>query len=165
MSMRSQEFPIEVKRGSVTVRIRRVCPSKTYPDHVLFALDYHEDGKRQRPSFGTLKEARKCAEDDMIVQVEVEPGQPAFERGRDFGGLVPVGAHAARRLERHAEAAQPHRLGLERDVLQVFLGQRDDILVAFGFGRGFGSGVSGLIFFAAPGAAAIIPMSAAVFRV
>lgn len=61
--MKPQEFPIEVKRGSVTVRIRRVCPSKKYPDHFLFGLDYHEDGKRQRPSFGTLKEARKGAED------------------------------------------------------------------------------------------------------
>ena len=61
--MKPQEFPIEVKRGSVTIRIRRVCPSKKYPDHFLFTLDYHEDGKRQRPSFGTLKEARKGAED------------------------------------------------------------------------------------------------------
>ena len=61
--MKPQEFPIEVKRGSVTVRIRRVCPSQKYPEHFLFVLDYHEDGKRQRPSFGTLKEARKAAED------------------------------------------------------------------------------------------------------
>lgn len=61
--MKPQEFPIEVKRGSVTVRIRRVCPSKKYPEHFLFVLDYLDDGMRQRPSFGTLKEARKGAED------------------------------------------------------------------------------------------------------
>ncbi len=38
-------------------------PSKKYPEHFLFVLNYHEDGKRHRPSFGTLKEARKAAED------------------------------------------------------------------------------------------------------
>ena len=63
MQMKPSEFPIEVKRGSVTVRIRRVCPSKKYPDYFVFVLDYHEDGKRQRPSFATPKEARKGAED------------------------------------------------------------------------------------------------------
>jgi len=61
--MKQTEFPIEVKRGSATVRIRRVCPSKKYPDYFVFVLDYHEDGKRRRPSFATLKEARKGAED------------------------------------------------------------------------------------------------------
>jgi len=61
--MKSPESPIEVKRGSVTVRIRRVCPSKRYPDYFVLVLDYHEDGKRQRPFFATLKEARKGAEE------------------------------------------------------------------------------------------------------
>ena len=60
--MKPSEFPIEVKRGSVTVRIRRACPSKKYPDYFVFVLDYHEDGKRQRPSFAALKEARHEAE-------------------------------------------------------------------------------------------------------
>ena len=60
--MKPSEFPIEVKRGSVTVRIRRACPSKKYPNYFVFVLDYHEDGKRQRPSFATLKEARREAE-------------------------------------------------------------------------------------------------------
>jgi hypothetical protein len=63
MQMKSTEFPIEVKRDSVTVRIRRVCTSKKYPDYFVFVFDYHEDGKRQRPFFTTLKEARKGAED------------------------------------------------------------------------------------------------------
>jgi len=60
--MKQPKFPIEIKRGSVTVRIRRVCPSPKYPEYFCYGLDYHEDGRRQRPTFGTLKEARKEAE-------------------------------------------------------------------------------------------------------
>ena len=59
--MKQPGFSTKVKRGSVTVRIRRVIPSPKYPDYFRFALDYHEDGKRQRPTFATLKEARKEA--------------------------------------------------------------------------------------------------------
>jgi hypothetical protein len=58
----STKFPIEIKRGSVTVRIRCQHPSKQYPDYEVFTLDYHEGGRRERPSFATLKEARKEAE-------------------------------------------------------------------------------------------------------
>lgn len=59
--MKQPKFPVEIERGSVTIRIRRVCPSPKYPDYYCFGLDYHEDGRRQRPTFGTLKEARKEA--------------------------------------------------------------------------------------------------------
>lgn len=61
MHVKQPKFPVEIKRGSVTIRIRRVCPSPKYPDYYCFGLDYHEDGRRQRPTFGTLKEARKEA--------------------------------------------------------------------------------------------------------
>jgi len=44
---------------------------KKYLDYFVFVLDYHEDGKRQRPSFSTLKEARKRAED---VAERLAPG-------------------------------------------------------------------------------------------
>lgn len=59
--MKQPKFPIEIKRGSITIRIRRVCPSPKYPEYFCYGLDYHEDGQRQRPTFGTLKEALKEA--------------------------------------------------------------------------------------------------------
>ena len=37
MKAKAIEFPIAVKRGSVTVR--RACPSNKYPDYFVFALD------------------------------------------------------------------------------------------------------------------------------
>lgn len=95
--MKPQEFPIEVKRGSVTVRIRRVCPSQKYPEHFLFVLDYHEDGKRQRPSFGTLKEARKAAEDsaERLARGDsktlVLQGNARLEYSRALELLSPLG--------------------------------------------------------------------------
>lgn len=59
--MNTLTAPIEIKRGSVCVRIRCIYPSKDYPNYRRFVLDYHEDGHRQRPTFATLKEARKEA--------------------------------------------------------------------------------------------------------
>ena len=122
---------------------------------VAAALDDHAvngrfEFERLAQQFGRFYERHHVARLHAVVQVEVELGQPAFERGRDLGGLVQVGADAACGLERHAETAQLRRFGLERDVLQVFLGERDDVLVVSGFGL-HPFGVSGLVLFAAPG--------------
>ena len=100
MQVKPTEFPIEVKRGSFCVRIRRVCPSKNYPDYFTFVLDYHEDGKRQRPSFATLKEARK----------EAEEVATRLARG-DTKALVLTGTDRLMYLQA-VEALAPHGLPL-----------------------------------------------------
>jgi hypothetical protein len=50
-----------VKCGSVTVLVRLQRPTKDDPSYRCYTLDYTEDGRRMRPSFGTLKEAKKEA--------------------------------------------------------------------------------------------------------
>lgn len=121
--MKAPEFPIAVKRGSVTVRIRRVCPSKRYPDYFAFTLDYHEDGKRQRPSFASLKEARKGAED--VAE--------RLARG-DSKALVLTGPERLLYLQA-LEALQPHGTPLNVAVAEfaqamTILGSRGSIVEA-----------------------------------
>lgn len=50
-----------VKVGSVTVWIRLQRPTKDNRSYRCYTLDFTEDGRRMRPSFGTLREAKKNA--------------------------------------------------------------------------------------------------------
>ncbi|MCW5554863.1 MAG: hypothetical protein KIS67_22210 [Verrucomicrobiae bacterium] len=50
-----------VKCGSVTVWIRLQRPTKDNLNYRCYTLDYTENGRRMRPSFGTLKDAKKEA--------------------------------------------------------------------------------------------------------
>jgi integrase len=53
------DFPLAVRRGSVTVKIYKQTSSNGYD---VYTLSYHEDGVRKRPSFADLNEARCKAE-------------------------------------------------------------------------------------------------------
>ena len=50
-----------VKCGSVTLWIRLQRPTKDDPKYRCYTLDFMEDGRRMRPSFGILKDAKKEA--------------------------------------------------------------------------------------------------------
>jgi integrase len=54
------DFPLAVRRGSVTVQIYKQTSPKGYE---VYLLSYYEDGLRKRPSFANLNEARKEAEE------------------------------------------------------------------------------------------------------
>lgn len=85
-----------VKVGSVTVLIRLQRPTKDDPNYQCYTLDYTEDGRRMRPSFGTLKEAKKDARavaqrlsrgdtDNLVLR-----GNTRLEYSRALESLVPL---------------------------------------------------------------------------
>ena len=93
--------------------------------------------------FRGLHESEHIACFHAVVQVGVEFGEPAFEHARDLGGLVQIFPNSSDGLERQVEAAASDRFGFDRDMREIFLRQRDDIVFvlrgSFG-GRFFGDG-------------------------
>jgi integrase len=86
-----------VKIGSVTVWIRLQRPTKDDQKYRCYTLDYSEDGCRMRPSFGTLKQAKKEAKTvaqrlsrgdtgNLVLQ-----GNARLEYSRSLESLAPVG--------------------------------------------------------------------------
>lgn len=67
-SEKSQQFPLVVKRGSITVKIYRT-PSH---DCERFTLSYYQDGQRKRPSFASLEETKAEAENIAIRLTSTE---------------------------------------------------------------------------------------------
>ena len=93
--MKKITFPVEVKRGSVTVKIYRT-PSNGCES---FTLAYYQDGVRKRPTFATFQAAQDEAEvvatrlgnADADVLTLTSADRAAYLRGRQL--LDPIGAH------------------------------------------------------------------------
>lgn len=66
--MKSQSFPLEIKAGSVTVKIYRVIET----NRTRFTLSFHEGGLRKLRQFAALSEAKKEAK---IIAQQLNAGQ------------------------------------------------------------------------------------------
>ncbi len=90
---KNQEFPVVVKRGSVSIKIYRT------PTHDCerFTISYYQDGVRQRPSFSTFDAAKaeaeavasRLASTDAAVLKLTSADSSAYQRARQH--LDPLG--------------------------------------------------------------------------
>ena len=91
--MKKTEFPVEVKRGSVTIKIYHT------PSHGCdsFTLSYYQDGVRKRPTFPTFEKAkdeadvvvRRLSATDADVLTLTSADRAAYLRARQL--LDPIG--------------------------------------------------------------------------
>lgn len=86
-----------VKCGSVTVWIRLQRPTKDDPNYRCYTLDFTEDGRRMRPSFNKLKEAKGQAKKvaERLSRGDagnlVLNGNSRMEYSRALESLTPLG--------------------------------------------------------------------------
>ena len=101
-----------VKCGCVTVCIRLQRPTKDDPNYRCYTLDFTDDGRRMRPSFVTLKEAKKQAKkvakrlsrgDTGTVVLN---GNPRLKYSRALESLAPLGVSLDVAAADFARAAQ-----------------------------------------------------------
>ncbi|HZM05042.1 MAG TPA: site-specific integrase [Candidatus Saccharimonadales bacterium] len=108
--MKTQEFPIEIKRGSATVKIYEAKFAKAGREYVNYTLSYWHRGKRVRQAFASLQDAKdhaaaratELANGDLsILSLKAEDGA-AYRRAMQL--LQPCGISLEVAVAQFAEA-------------------------------------------------------------